>query len=307
VKVLVTGAGGFIGSHVTEALLSRGHEVHAVVRTDGPKRLCVDKSASFDWLTIDLDDVRATREAITKVQPQAAVHLAWYAKPGQYWTAPENLECVKTTLSLAQILAEAGCPRLIAAGSCAEYDWDYGFCSEDCTPLRPATLYGTCKDATRRLLEAFCAEKSISFAWTRFFHLYGPREAPGRLVSSITTSLLRGSIAKCTDGEQRRDFLHVADAAAAVCAVLEADVLGPVNIASGVPVRVREIAETLARILGAEKSLEIGGLLGMASEPPLLLADVRRLRRETAWQPKWSLESGLENSVTWWRHMEANS
>ena len=191
-KVLVTGAAGFIGSHVTEALLSRGHEVHAVVRPDGRRRLCVDKSAPFDWLTVDLDDVPATRASIAKIQPEAAVHLAWYPSPGGTWTAPENLDCVKTTLSFAQTLAEAGCRRLIAAGSCAEYDWDYGFCSEDRTPLRPATLYGTCKDATRRLLQAFCAEKSISFAWTRFFHLYGPREAPGRLVSSITTSLLRG-------------------------------------------------------------------------------------------------------------------
>ena len=80
----------------------------------------------------------------------------------------------------------------------------------------------------------------------------------------------------------------------------------PVNVASGVP-SCSGVAETLARILGAEKNLEIGGLPGTRSEPPLLVADVRRLRRETGWLPKWSLDAGLEHTVSWWRQIGVTS
>jgi len=210
-------------------------------------------------------------------------------------------------LSLAQMLAEAKCPRLVAAGSCAEYDWDYGFLSEDVTPMKPRGVYGTCKNATRQMLQAFCKESGMEFAWTRFFFLYGPGEPKNRLVSSVVTSLLSGQDARCTEGRQIRDFLHVGDVGAAVWAVAKSSLSGPVNVGSGLPVSVREIVETIARLVGSSGQLKLGAIQDNSEETPVILADVRKLKRETGWTPEFNLENGLRDTIAYWRGVQTNS
>src|SRR5271155_5136886 len=92
------------------------------------------------------------------------IHLAWCTPPGECWTTPENVEYVEASLQLARDLGDTGCHRLVVAGSCTEYDWDYGFLSEECTPLRPRTLYGACKNGLREILQSYCARKTMQFA-----------------------------------------------------------------------------------------------------------------------------------------------
>ncbi|MGD0693675.1 MAG: NAD(P)-dependent oxidoreductase [Terriglobia bacterium] len=300
-RVLVTGAAGFIGSHVTRRVVQEGHEVWAAILPGESTDRLTDVLDRLSVVAVDLRDGQAVRELVSAARPECAIHLAWYAVPGQYWTAPENLDCVAMSLNLAQALVAAGCSRLVAAGSCAEYDWSYGFLSEDVTPLMPRTLYGACKNATRQVLEAYCAQTSLAFAWTRFFYLYGPGEAPKRLVPSVILSLLRGETAKCTEGEQLRDFLHVEDAAAAVWAIAQSSLAGPVNIGSGQPVRIRSLVETLGRILEAGEKTVFGALPTDPAEPPFLVADVRRLKSHTAWEPIFVLDEGLRRTAAWWR------
>jgi nucleoside-diphosphate-sugar epimerase len=204
-------------------------------------------------------------------------------------------------LSLAKALAESGCKRLVAAGTCAEYDWDYGFLSEDITPLKPRTLYGICKNSTRQVLQAYCGGVAMDFAWTRFFYLFGPGEPKERLVPSVVLALLNGQTAKCTHGEQIRDFLCVEEVASAVWAVAQSDFSGPVNIGSGQPVKIRTLVEALGRILNKSGDIIFGALPTDPEEPPLLVADVRKLKAHTGWAPTWSLEDGLRQAVSWWQ------
>jgi nucleoside-diphosphate-sugar epimerase len=305
-RVLITGAAGFIGSHVTRQIVQEGHEVSAVILPGESIERLTDVVSRLSVVPLDLRETGAVRELVGKARPECAIHLAWYAAPGIYWTAPENLDCVAMTLSLAQALAESGCNRLVAAGTCAEYDWDYGFLSEDVTPLRPRTLYGTCKNATRLILEAFCRPTTMSFAWTRFFYLYGPGEARERLVPLVVRALLRGEAARCTSGRQIRDFLHVRDVASAVWAVATSQVAGAVNIGSGEPVRVRSIIETIERLVAGNGAIEWGAIAEDPHDPPLLVADVRKLLRETEWRKTLSLEEGLRDAIEWWRNRECS-
>src|SRR5260370_34716314 len=148
------------------------------------------------------------------------------------------------------------------------------------------------------LLRSFGHESGMSSAWGRIFHLYGPHEHPSRLVSSVIRSLLRGEPVPCSDGRQVLDFLHVADVASAFVALLESNVEGPVNIASGVPVTVRRVVETIAQKI-ARPDLVRFGARPATPGPSRLVASVRRLDREVGWKPHYALDKGLDQIIEW--------
>jgi nucleoside-diphosphate-sugar epimerase len=293
-RVLVTGAGGFIGTHVLPVLRRRGFEVHAVGR-----------GAPADDTTVfhraDLLDPAAAGAVIAASRPTHLLHLAWYAEPGLYWRAPLNLDWVAASLRLARAFADAGGHRLVAAGTCAEYAWGDARLVEDETPCVPATLYGTSKDALRRLLGAFAHTAPLSFAWGRVFFLYGPGERRSRLVSDAVCALLSGREFPTTHGRQRRDFMHVADAAAAFAALLDGDVQGCVNIGSGTAVAVRTLLETIAGATGGSALIGFDARALAAGEPDAIEAAVQRLRTEVGFHPAHDLVGGIADTVSWWR------
>jgi len=196
-KVLVTGATGFIGQYCLPLLLERGFEVHAVTSKD------LDEAESdIYWYRADLLDSEQAKRVMAKVKPSHLLHLAWHTVPGEYWTSTENLRWVQASLDLLQNFVSHGGYRVVMAGTCAEYDWKWGFCSEDTTPLTPETLYGVCKHSLQSMLDAFSKQTGLSSAWGRIFFVYGPHEHPGRLVSSVIRSVLKGEPAHCSHCKQ---------------------------------------------------------------------------------------------------------
>jgi nucleoside-diphosphate-sugar epimerase len=295
-SVLVTGATGFIGRHSLSSLLAAGYEVHAVT-IDGPR----PEPPGIHWHAIDLLDARQTDELLAPLKPSHLLHFAWYAAPGKYWTAPDNVLWEQASLALLQSFSRHGGQRVVMAGTCAEYDWNYGFCSEQYTPLAPRTLYGTCKHALQLTLQAYAAQQQLSAAWGRIFFLYGPHEHPSRLVSSVIRALLQDEPALCSHGNQVRDFLHVQDVAAAFVALLDCQVTGSVNIASGQAVQLKTIIYSIADQLNRIEQVHLGALPVPADEPPFIVADARRLQTEVGWRPQYDLSTGLAQTIEWWR------
>jgi len=132
------------------------------------------------------------------------------------------------------------------------------------------------------------------------FHLYGPYEAPQRFVSSVICSMLDGAPARCSSGLQQRDLLHVDDVAAAFALLLLAKLQGPVNVASGDPVALADVAGRIARIIGSPSLLQLGALPDRPNDPPLLAGDNRALSA-IGWQPSFTLDEGIAATVQWWR------
>ena len=184
-------------------------------------------------------------------------------------------------------------------GSCAEYDWNYGWCREDLTPLKPATLYGQCKAALLATLEGYAKQVGLSWGWGRLFFMYGPHSHPSRIPGVVIESLSRNESARCSHGNQIRDFLHIADVASALVALIDSEVQGPLNIASGEPVTIRQIVLQIADHFGRRNLVEFGAIPTAATDPPLLVADVRRLTLELGWKPVHSLASGLDSTLEW--------
>lgn len=301
-RVLLTGASGFIGRHAIQPLLARGYEVHAV----GRRSAILGVSNEVIWHAADLWVRAEVEAAVMDIQPTHLLHFAWYVTHGKFWAAPENLDWVSASLNLLRAFASAGGQRVVMAGTCAEYDWTTGdgICRESGTLLRPATLYGTSKHALQLMLSSFAAQQKLSAAWGRIFLLYGPDEAPQRFVASIIRALLSGQPARISHGNQVRDFLHVADVANAFVALLDSDVQGPVNIASGQPVALKNVALMLGDDLNQREQIELGALLAAQNDPPVVVADVNRLRDEVNWQPRFNLADGLADAVTWWKQHE---
>jgi len=299
----VTGAGGFVGAHCLPLLLARGYEVHAVSSREPSPTSPRDVA----WHSADLLDERQVEELLTKTSPSHLLHLAWYSTPGKFWSATEKLVWVRASIALMQRFVEAQGRRLVAAGSSAEYDWRYGYCSEAITPLAPATLYGACKNAVRAILDGFSNATKLSAAWGRLFFLYGPHEHPQRLVASIVRSIMAGQPAVCTHGRQIRDFLFVVDVADALVTILDSSLTGPVNVASGKPLAVRDVVTSIAAKLGRPELPQFGAVELHASEPLLLVADVTRLSRELGWAPKYTLDAGLDQTIESWRERARGS
>lgn len=297
-RILITGATGFIGRHALGPLADRGFEIYALAR-DTARAAPAERVL---WIPGNVLDMEATRRAMGQVQPTHLLHLAWYTVPGQYWSARENFAWTQASLDLLRSFHDAGGHRVVMVGTCAEYDWELGLCSETVTPLAPHTTYGICKHALQSLLAAYTPGSGLTSAWGRVFFLYGPHEHPARLVPSVTRALLRGEPAQCTAGTQQRDFLHVQDVADAFVALLDSEVQGPVNIASGQPIPVSHIVSHLADVIGRPDLLHLGAIPLSPTESPLVYADVQRLRDEVGWSPSIDLISGLRNTVTWWQH-----
>lgn len=293
-RLLITGATGFIGEPAVRA--ARDHfEVHAAARGTPAK-----PQAAFH--RCDVLNVKGTARLIEAVRPTHLLHLAWIATPGVYWNSPENHRWVEASKHLLLTFARCGGVRAVVAGSCAEYDWGAaGVCRERDTPTRPHTTYGRCKLELGQWAEAFGKARGVSVARARLFFLYGPREYPARLVPSVARALFAGAPAACSAGAQQRDFLHVEDAADALVALTRSDLTGPVNIGSGEAVAVRDVIAHVARACGRPELVNLGARETPANEPPLLVADVGRLRDELGWRSRTDLARGLRETANWWR------
>lgn len=305
-RVLLSGASGFVGGPALRALLEAGYEVHAISSRPRPVdgRDTVGRPEDdVRWHSADLLAGEGDEALLAAVRPELLLHLAWYAEHGRFWSSTENVRWVEATLRLLRAFVAHGGRRAVLAGTCAEYEWSEagGRLSERDTPLRPATLYGASKDATREVAEAFAREAGIELCWGRVFFPYGPGEPAGRLVPSIARSLLAGQPAELTEGSQIRDFIHVEDVAGAFAALLASAAQGAVNVGTGEGISVREVAELLGETTGRGELLRIGALERRPGEPRELVADAGRLRGEVGFQPRVSIGRGLEATVAWWR------
>jgi nucleoside-diphosphate-sugar epimerase len=268
--VLLTGATGFVGRQVLRSLAETGVRVRAVVREGKQDQLKNLKAIERVVVTPDLFAENAAWWADVCTGIDSVIHVAWYAEPGKYLQSSKNLDCLSGTLCLAKGAAEAGVSRFIGIGTCFEYDLTKESLSVD-TPLKPDTPYAGAKAAAFMALSKWLPNEGVEFAWCRLFYLYGEGEDPRRLVAYLRAMLAAGKPAELGSGNQIRDFLDVREAGRLIVETALSKIQGPVNICSGVPVTVRQIAEQIADEFGRRDLLKFGARPDNLVDPPCVV------------------------------------
>lgn len=296
-KVLLTGASGYLGRHVLQCLRQRGHEVTVLGRSHPVGH------ADLRLLRLDLlggDDPGPVLEA---AGASHLLHLAWVTDYRTYWSSALNFRWVDASLRLVEAFCRRGGRHVVVAGSCAEYDWSYGYLREGVTPFAPATTYGVAKDATRRLAGALCAAHGVSLAWGHVFYPFGPGEAPQRMLPRLIEVFLGRAPAFGVNAGAYRGMLYVPDAAQAFAALLEHGQGGSFNICSGQPVQLAHVVRELAQACGSDARSVLDLASHRPDDPPMLVGENLRLLA-TGWRAAWTLEQGLADMVRQARNLD---
>ena len=256
-RVLITGATGFVGRQVLGHLATQDIGLTVIVR-EGKQAMFKDNPA-VETVIATPDLFAETAEWWMNVLQgiDTVIHVAWYAEPGLYLQSSKNLDCFQGTLSMGKGAAQAGVRRFIGIGTCFEYDLSRGMLSID-TPLKPLTSYAGAKAATYMALSQWLPVHGIEFVWCRLFYLYGEGEDARRLVPYLRAKLAAGEPAELTSGNQIRDFIDVSEAGGLIAEASLGTVQGPINVCSGFPITVKQLAENIADEYGRRDLLKFG-------------------------------------------------
>ena len=306
--VLVPGGAGFLGSHLCDRLLARGHQVLALddLSTGHRRHLAhLEREARFRFAVHDM----------TRPLPPAAAgarlvyNLACPASPAWYQKKP-----VQTTLTsvigawhLLEMAHRTGARLLQASTSEVYGDPQVHPQTEDylghVNAIGPRSCYDEGKRCAEALYFAYGRERGVVFRLARIFNSYGPRLSPGdgRVVSNFIVQALRGEpLTVYGDGEQTRSFCYVDDTVEGLLRVMDCDLQQPINIGNPVEHTVLELAEKVLRLTGSRSTLVKKPL--PADDPRRRRPDISRAKKHLGWQPRVSLEDGLSETIAWFRH-----
>jgi UDP-glucose 4-epimerase len=292
-QILVTGASGFIGSHLCLRLCQAGAEVHGVYRSQ-----CPTDQRDRRWWQADLADLNRVKEIVDEVQPAIIFHLASHVKgaPGLEHVLPTFRSNLQSTVNILTIAAECHCQRVILTGSLAEPDMENG-------ETFPSAPYAASKWASSGYARMFHALYGLPVVVARVFMVYGPGQVDlTKLIPYVTLSLLRGEIPKITSGSRLVDWVYVSDVVDGFLALANQPGIdgSTVDLGSGSLVSIRDIVQQVTSIVGTGKMPEFGALPDRPMEPTRLAKSAETFAK-IGWKPQVPLQEGLKCTVDWYR------
>lgn len=296
-RLLVTGAGGFVGAAVVTAAVERGWDVIALSRGTLPARLA-SVADRIGHRRADMADHADMLAILVEERPEVIVHSAWggVAASGREAAAQVDGNVIDSC-RLVEAAGAAGVAKFVGIGSQAEYGrLDHPINEADLP--NPTSLYGAAKQATFLLGSVLAAQAGMSFAWLRLFAAYGPGDNPNWLIPSLAAQLRAGQRPRLTPGTQRWDYLYIDDVAGAVLDVCATpDATGAFNLSAGSAVPIRTIAEKLRDRLAPGLDLVFGEVPFGPAQIMHLEGRNDRLRAATGWAPRVDLDTGLDRTV----------
>ena len=304
-KILITGASGFVGSFLLNQLLEESkHEVALLLRN--PLKSWRIKPLLKDVFLIEgsLDDPQSYQSKLNSFKPDVLVHLAWDGVEGKDRNDSVQWKNVFNMLKLMEIANSAGVHTFVGLGSQAEY----GLVSaqiDETRETKPTTLYGASKLAASSIGQMQANIYDMRFSWLRLFSSYGPMDHPNWLIPYLINSLLDGRSPNVTLAEQVWDYIHVRDVASAIGAIIDTDsASGVFNLGSGRAVSLKLIIEKIRDIINPLAIVNFGAIPYREDQVMHLEANIDLLSKETDWKPIVLLDNGLLETVDWWKSLK---
>jgi NAD dependent epimerase/dehydratase len=313
--VLVTGAGGFIASHLVEALVTKGARVSAFVRYNSrsdPGLLALLPSESLVKVEViagDLRDLPAIQQAMRGVTH--VFHLgALIAIPYSYVHPVEVVETnVIGTLNVLLAGRESGVERIVHTSTSEVYGTALRVPIDENHPLQGQSPYSASKIGADKLVESFYCSYDLPVVTIRPFNTYGPRQSARAVIPTIITQALTQEVVRLGNLEARRDLTYVSDTVAGFLQVAETTgVEGKTfNLGTGSEVKIGDLAQQVIALIGRQVRIELEAerLRPEKSEVQRLLSDNRLAKQQLGWVPQVSMEQGLVQTIEWIRqHLE---
>jgi UDP-glucose 4-epimerase len=289
-KILVTGASGFLGSHLCNRLIGMGAELHAVSRK-------AHSAADIRWWQGDLSDEQTVQKLLEAIQPDIVFHLSGHGvgSPGLALVLPTLRDDLITTVNVLKVATELGCRRIILAASLEEPD------STENEKL-PASPYAAAKWASGVYAQMFYRLYQSPIVRVRPFMTYGPGQRAHKLIPYVILALLEGKAPKLSSGERPVDWIYVDDVIDGFLKAAQAPDLegGTFDLGSGTLVPIRAVIQKLVALV----DVGIQPLFGAVPDRPMeqvRVADVNYTHSKLDWRPSVSLDQGLAMTVDAYR------
>lgn len=309
-RVLVTGAGGFIGSHLTEKLVRSGARVRALVRYNSMgRRGWLDSSPVGDKVEAVLGDVRdgdCMRRACEGVD--VVFHLAALVGIPYSYEAP--LSYVRTnvegTLNVLRAARETGVSKVVHTSTSEAYGTARYAPMDENHPLQAQSPYSASKIAADKLAQSFQLSYGLPVVTVRPFNVFGPRQSARAVIPTIIIQALEGSPVRLGNVHPTRDYTYVEDTADGFILAAGSDAAAGrvINLGSGRETSIGDIAKMILKEVGGDLEIVTGQERKRPpeSEVERLVADSRLAKELIGWQPARSLEEGLRLTVEWFRN-----
>ncbi|MGH6894030.1 MAG: NAD-dependent epimerase/dehydratase family protein [Dongiaceae bacterium] len=303
---MVTGAAGFVGSHLVRRLLVAGCDVAAVMRPSTEPWRLADLTNSIETIRCELDEL-SQPETASRLHGAALVfHLA---AAGTNQSDNQLTRVLKTNVdAMAHVVALARAlkvERLVCAGTGFEYGPTAR--ATETSESRPVSEYAASKAAGLMLTRTLCRIEEVPLTWLRTFSVYGPLQAHYFVVPHTIVKALRGETIDITGGEQTRDFVHIDDVVDAYLAAAEVpsaadDVF---NICTGVPTTIRGLVEDIVAATGGGARPSFGERPYRSREVWSSWGDPSKAARVLGWRPRTAIHEGLRATIDWFRRHAA--
>jgi nucleoside-diphosphate-sugar epimerase len=299
-KVLLTGATGFIGSFLLKKLVAEGHEVVILARLKSQFYRIEDVINNITIIYTDYFNLNECETEIMDFNPEVVYHIGWLGVENTMHNDESLLfKNIQSTLSLVKVIIKCNVKVVVALGSQAEYGPYRCFINET-QSANPTSLYGIAKLSAYNIFRYYLNANNIRLVWLRLFSSYGPSDNPNWLIPYLIRTIAEGKSPALTKGEQIWDYLYIDDVVSAIMACVNTkNASGLFNLGSGIGYSLKSIITQIRDIIDPNISLGFGEVEYRTDQVMVLQADNTKLRLETNWFPHVQLDEGLRITINW--------
>lgn len=302
-RVLITGATGFVGACLARRLLELGHEIHLFVRPESNRWRIADIAHELTFHSVDLRDASGVEQAVTAIKPEGIFHLATYGGFSfQQEVASIYAANLLGTINLVRACEKSGFKYFVNTGSSSEYGLKLEGMKES-DLLEPLGDYAVSKAAATLYCRSEAIQKNLPMITLRVFSPYGPWDDPKRLIPYVISSLLHEKAPVLSRPDSVRDYIYIDDVVDAYLAVTGAPIVpGAIyNVGSGQQTMIGDLVGRIVEVIGAGVSPVWGTREIARPEPTKWVAEINALKSHGQWQPTVTLEDGLQKTIFWMR------